>query len=135
MEERFWSKVDAVGPCWLWTASTRYGYGQYRISEPRWKTVLAHRWAWETLVGPIPDGLVTDHLCRVRRCVNPDHLELVTRRENNLRGFSPCAIRARAQLCVNGHEFDGITIKGYRHCKTCKRDASRRERAAKRGGA
>lgn len=79
LEDRFWAKVDVRGPCWEWTASTRYGYGQFMVGN---RSMLAHRFAWQMLVGPIPDGLELDHLCRNPACVSPDHLEPVTHREN-----------------------------------------------------
>ena len=75
--ERFWSKVDANGDCWLWTASIRRdGYGAFRLNG---RTKYAHRLAWEALIGPIPDGRQIDHLCRARRCVNPDHMFYIKR--------------------------------------------------------
>lgn len=80
--ERFWEKVDRqeVG-CWLWTAyRNRDGYGRFR--PYRRDQVMAHRYAYELMVGPIPDGLQLDHLCRNPGCVNPSHLEAVTEREN-----------------------------------------------------
>lgn len=83
-EQSFFSKVDAVGICWEWTAALAKGYGRFIApDERRW---LAHRWCWEYLVGPIPEGLVLDHLCENKRCVNPDHLEVVTQGENSRRG-------------------------------------------------
>jgi len=90
--ERFWSKVEKTVSCWLWTASTRRGYGQFVINN---KPTPAHRFAYEQLVGDIPRGLQLDHLCRVRNCVNPEHLEPVTSRENILRGEGICAVAAR----------------------------------------
>lgn len=82
--KRFWSHVDADGDCWLWTASRKdNGYGQIFIGG---QNVLAHRYAYESLVGPIPDDKEIDHLCRVRHCVNPDHLEPVTHKVNFDRG-------------------------------------------------
>lgn len=134
LEERFWSKVDLFGPCWLWTSGTNEnGYGCYNLSwlngKPQGK-VLAHRYAWESLVGPIPDGLVLDHLCRVPACINPDHLEPVTQAENNRRGYSPSAACARMDECLNGHPLDGLRKDGHRYCKTCNRErvaARRRE--------
>lgn len=83
--ERFWEKVDKTGSCWIWTAQLnrhRGGYGMFWDEKPVW----AHRWAYEALVGPIPDGLVLDHLCRTPACVNPTHLEPVTIEENVRRG-------------------------------------------------
>jgi len=80
---RFWSYVDASGPCWEWTGATfREGYGMFQVDGA---PVLTHRYVWELLVGPIPEGLEIDHLCRVRHCVNPDHLEPVTSAENSRR--------------------------------------------------
>lgn len=85
-ERRFFAKVDATGPCWLWLGSlNNAGYGKLTV---RRVNLYAHRFAHECLVGPVPEGLELDHLCRVRRCVNPDHLEPVTRSENVRRGDS-----------------------------------------------
>lgn len=85
---RFWPKVDKVSSpcgCWLWTSVIApTGYGMF--AGGRGAMVYAHRWAYEATVGPIPDGLVIDHLCRNTRCVNPDHLEAVTQRVNTHRG-------------------------------------------------
>lgn len=84
--ERFWSKVDASGDCWEWTAGVNNrGYGYFHVAVGQ-SPVGAHRFAYEQLVGPIPDGLVIDHLCRNPPCVNPDHLEPVRFRENLMRG-------------------------------------------------
>jgi hypothetical protein len=79
---RFWSKVDKGGPggCWVWTASlNNMGYPRFNAGD---REMLAHRFAYEDVVGPIPDGLELDHLCRRPVCVNPAHLEPVTHREN-----------------------------------------------------
>ena len=86
-ERRFWSKVDKTSDCWLWTASTRYGYGQFRIGGKDSQNLGAHVIAYTWLVGPIPTGKVIDHLCRVRNCVNPAHMEIVTPEENSTRGM------------------------------------------------
>jgi hypothetical protein len=84
---------------------------------------------WEHLVGPVPDGLELDHLCRNPGCVNPDHLEPVTHKENMLRGFNPSATNARKTHCHKGHFFDAentyIATTGARRCRTCLRELQR----------
>lgn len=119
--ERFFSKVQFTDTCWLWTDSHKTeGYGQFWAID---KNQLAHRWVYEFCVGPIPVGLQIDHLCRVRHCVNPDHLEPVTNRENVLRGISPPAIHARTTHCPRGHGYtpENTTVRGgQRFCLACR---------------
>lgn len=123
--QRFLRKVDIVsGGCWLWNGNRyRNGYGQFRLSQPRRCMVLAHRFAYEQFVGPIPEGKELDHLCRVRHCVRPDHLEPVTRSENLLR--SPLIGRTRNHdTCKNGHIWTPETTyiyRGHRSCRICRR--------------
>lgn len=131
-EKRFWSRVDKSGSCWLWTAALHSaGYGVLRINcsheKPKGTLVYAHRFAYELLRGPISDGLTLDHLCRVRRCCNPDHLEPVSAVVNTLRGISPYAKNARKTHCDSGHELSGENLYlrpdgGGRQCLLCKHE-------------
>ena len=128
----FWAKVDKSDPegCWLWTGALSDGYGSFGIEGHRTKG--AHRYAYETLVGPVPSGLQLDHLCRVRNCVNPDHLEPVTQRENLLRSEGAAARNARKTHCENGHPFDDentSSTNGKRRCRACGRESEQRRRA------
>lgn len=85
--DRFWPKVDATSDCWLWTGHRDDdGYGKFTVVSGQ-SPMYAHRWSYEFLVGPIPAGLVLDHLCRNPPCTNPDHLEPVTNEENIRRGI------------------------------------------------
>ncbi|MEV0438955.1 HNH endonuclease signature motif containing protein [Streptomyces spectabilis] len=126
--DRFLDKTrDADGGCWEWTGHVKpNGYGQVRINR---RPLHAHRVAYEAVHGPIPEGLVLDHLCRRRNCVNPDHLEPVTTRTNVLRGSGPAARNARRTHCLRGHAFDAantyVTPNGARNCRTCRTDRRR----------
>lgn len=137
-EARFWEKVRALpvadpNACWLWTAS-RYlgGYGQLWVDG---RLVPAHRFAYELLTGPIPEGLQLDHLCRVPACVNPDHLEPVTQRENILRGEAPSAKHAIKTHCPHGHPFspeNTYVRPSGRACRACGRARGAARLARKR---
>lgn len=121
----FWERVNKTETCWLWLgARTKNGYGNIKVDG---KVQYAHRVAYEEKFGPLPafTDRQLDHLCRVRNCVNPDHLELVTHRENVLRGESVVANFARQETCVNGHPFDSRS-KRQRVCLVCHRAADRR---------
>ena len=133
---RFFLKIDAQGVCWEWTSVLDDdGYGIFRPT--RTKRARAARWAWECLVGPIPDGLELDHLCRNRPCVNPDHLEPVTCRINNLRGSGLAAQNARKTRCKRGHAFTlantYVRPQGKRQCRACHNARQRAERRNKQG--
>ena len=123
-EIRFWAKVEKTDGCWLWLGTRdRDGYGSFRGSRSDEK-VRAHRWSYERYVGPIPDGLTIDHLCRNPSCVNPEHMEPVTKGENTLRGNGAPARNARKTHCNRGHPFDEANTriwKGKRACRECGR--------------
>lgn len=109
--------------CWQWTAGTNgKGYGAFTVDD---REVGSHRYIYMVVHGPIPDGLVIDHLCRTTLCVNPLHLEAVTNRTNVLRGVGPSAEAARRTECVNGHPFDDentyVESGGVRSCRICRR--------------
>ena len=138
IDERFWEKVqleDQVFPengCMLWMASrTSNGYGQFWENGRQHKV---HRWVYERYRGPIPEGMELDHLCRVRHCVNPDHLEAVNHQINLSRGLKHASPWNRGIThCKHGHEFtpentavyyrDGIR---HRQCRACLSEASKR---------
>jgi hypothetical protein len=132
VEERFWEKVDKdgpvpdyrpeLGPCWVWTASTMEGYGSFWIDG---KSIGAHRMTYGWFVGEVPEGHEIDHLCRVRHCVNPAHLEAVTHWTNVVRGVSPWGLNAVKTHCPQGHEYDeenAYIYDGERHCRICSRE-------------
>lgn len=121
-----------LGPCWLWTGTlSPDGYAVMTIQR---RTTYMARWAFEHHVAPMPPGLEPDHLCRVRACVNPWHLEPVTHRENILRGESPQALNARKTHCPQGHEYapenTRFQTRGGRLCRACQNEHDRRRRSA-----
>ena len=140
---RFWSKVNFDGPvpshaphlgkCWLWTGATDpLDYGTFWNGT---KYVKAYRWAYEFCIRTIPDGLSIDHLCRTPSCVNPDHLEAVSLRENILRGTSPTAKNAAKTHCPQGHPYNVENTyhnpaRVERKCRVCGRaQAAKRAKA------
>jgi hypothetical protein len=132
--DRFWEKV-ATEPntgCWLWTGAwINTGYGWFKTDE---STRLAHRVSYIHYVGEIPEGMDLDHLCRVRCCVNPQHLEPVSRSENNRRGLVGTWMQnfqAKKTHCPQGHPYSGRDKKG-RICHTCKAVRERKRQAKMR---
>lgn len=126
LERRFMPEPNPG--CWIWlSALNDRGYGQFSKKH-------AHRVTYETFVGPIPEGLVLDHLCRVPCCVNPAHLEPVTHKENILRGVGIAAVNATKTQCKNGHELSGENLgtQGggkHRRCLLCQEAAISRWKA------
>lgn len=125
-------------PCWAWIAGKGgKGYGQFQ--EKTKKAVSAHLYCYRVLVGPVPDGLTLDHLCRNRCCCNPAHVEPVTLGENVLRGVGDPAQNARKTHCKHGHPFSGSNLyiekmTGYRVCRVCHLRLTAAYRLKKKGG-
>ena len=108
------TSIEDAAACWRWTASVcRDGYAKFYVNR---KHVKAHNYAYREIIGKIPEGLILDHLCRVRNCVNPFHLEPVTTRENIRRGENK---ERRKTACPRGHAYDVITSEGKRRCRVC----------------
>jgi len=104
--------------CWLWTGGLfPNGYAQFRAGKYK---VKAHKWIYEQLIGVVPKQLELDHKCRIRSCVNSQHLEVVTHQENVLRGEGIAAKNAQKLVCLNEHKFNKI-YNGKRHCSVCDR--------------
>jgi len=132
-ETRFWALVarsDVPGACWLWLGHINpNGYAQWKIEKTS-KAELVHRIAYRLMHGEIDNTLQLDHLCKIRHCVNPDHLEQVTAKENNARSTSPTARNRLKTHCKHGHAFDEanthIRPNGGRSCRICKNLRRRR---------
>ncbi len=120
---RFLPKIEIMDSgCWEWRACISNGYPQFMVDK---KLVGAHRYSYELFREKIPAGLQIDHLCRNKICVNPEHLEVVTNRENVLRGIGVTANNARKTHCPQGHPYDNkntyINPDGQRLCRICAR--------------
>lgn len=143
LAERFEAKYIPIPHCgcWAWTGFVKpNGYGQIGLGKRGMGIAHAHRVAYELYVGPIPTGMTLDHLCRVRCCVNPDHLEPVTNAENIRRGDSGKATgrQQRAKThCLRGHEYTPENTiwdrRGNRCCRACRPINERNNRLAKKG--
>lgn len=117
--DRFWSLIESRESCWLWRHPLKTGYGQFTADG---RKVSAHRFAYEAFIGSIPEGMQIDHLCRVPRCVNPQHLEPVTAAENTHRGNAPTMIKKRERIasgtCPSGHSATRWS-EAQRGCRQC----------------
>ena len=133
--DRLMEKIDFDGPvvldtpCWLWTASTHpNGYGRFEVDG---RSIEAHRAANRLLIGEVPEDLELDHLCRIRACVNPQHLDAVPHGVNLARSplVGRCSqLRQAAKTrCPKDHLYDLIDEKGRRRCRTCRRAQRRRD--------
>lgn len=129
--DRFWAKVEcgAPGECWPWTGALKDGYGRLSIGGRGGRILRAPRLAYEILVGPIPHGREVHHSCENKACVNPGHLELVTRREHMGRHPEGLMAQKAAQThCLQGHPLEGVNVylhRGRRLCRECKRGRDR----------
>lgn len=127
---RFWPKVRKTKHCWIWIGCVlKGGYG---VFEVRGRSLCAHRVSFLLSGKRLSKKLTLDHLCRNRRCVNPDHLEAVSMRVNALRGFGAPAVNARKTHCVRGHELAGTNLYPYEGVRLCKRCQNIRTRAYRR---
>lgn len=121
--DKYAERIDRTPTCHIWLGAINpYGYGLIFIEG---KHKQAHRVAYEAVNGEIPQGMIINHLCRVRNCVNAEHLEATTHRRNILTGISPSAINSRKTHCKAGHEYNEantrITPRGWRVCRICAR--------------
>ena len=132
--DRLWPKVNKTETCWLWSGCISSGYGVMAnygdvVSTSR----QVHRIVYEKIHGKIPDGLVLDHLCRVRRCCNPEHLEVVTDEVNILRGVGASALNIRKTHCPRGHVYSPENTDrdklGHRHCIACRKEKYHEKKA------
>jgi len=139
--ERFESKFipEPNTGCWLWDASLDTGgYGSFSVAGTNQR---AHRVSYEMYTGSIPQGLELDHKCNVRSCVNPDHLEPVTRSENQKRSYHRGRVGGQSKKthCKQGHQYSGDNLylmpNGHRRCKECHRQEQSRQRQKKRSAA
>jgi len=119
--KKFLSKIRIEGNCWVWYGSKdRQGYSRIQINK---RSYIGHRLMYEYYHGDIDPNLTIDHLCRNHACVNPEHLEQVTLRENILRGDTIASHNSRKTHCPFGHEYSGTDNRGKRICKICKSKA------------
>ena len=132
---RFVRFLSKQGDCIIWTGNKNHrGYGLFKPTNGRMQST--HKFFFEAVKGPVPQGKQLDHLCRVRACCNPFHLEPVTARENIMRGVGLAAINNKKTHCSLGHEYSEANtslIAGRRRCKACARANAMKRYYAKEG--
>lgn len=120
--DSFWNKVQFTTDCWIWLGGKNiWGYGQFWNGS---KTIQAHRFSYQLWCGVITNKQHLDHICRNRKCVNPNHLEIVTQKENIMRGIGITSINSKKTHCKRGHLLNGDNLYTYdnqRKCKECRR--------------
>ena len=132
--ERFMDKITkSDSGCWIWNGSVAdTGYGTFKVSRGKW--AHAHRFSYEIHIGPLEDDQHLDHICRVLRCCNPDHLEPVAPRTNFLRGIHPNALAVRFNRCKRGHDISDAYVihrsngRVSRQCRMCRKNRENRAR-------
>ena len=128
--KRFWAKVSKTKNCWLWIgAKDSDGYGNWSHSK---KNVKPHRFSYELHIEKIPKGLVIDHLCRVRNCVNPKHLRAVSNRTNLAAGIGFTSTNLKKTHCPKKHPYSGSNLYRYKNARMCKQCAIQRQREKRR---
>lgn len=131
LERMMFRTSETPDGCWVWRGcKDQFGYGEIGMGGDKAPTRLVHRVAYEGFVGPIPDGMTIDHLCRNTSCVNPDHLEPVPLRVNIARGWDH---RRASGVCVNGHEMTPENTAPHKNrCRECARARNRAYKARQR---
>lgn len=128
--QRLLSTTSLVNGCWIWDKKVNWnGYGLFTVGD---RTVAVHKYSYIYFYGAPGDGLQIDHLCRNRRCVNPEHLEAVTARENLMRGDTLAKRNADKTKCPNGHPYSHINSQGRRVCVVCIRESCKQYQRRRR---
>jgi len=114
--QRFMSKIKKSKNCWIWTGGISDGYGFFKFENT---SIRAHRFSYELFKEMIPFRMQIDHLCKNKKCVNPEHLEIVIHQENMMRSNSVSGVNSQKTHCPKGHKYSGVNKRGQRIYKTC----------------